>query len=237
MRTAILFTLFAIWIMPQHILSQTIPSSARSRKAVENVMPELQERFNQLNLTMGSPVYLRIFKLPDELEVWIKKDSVYQHFKTYEICNYSGGLATKHREGDNKSPVGFYSIKPLQLNPYSSFHLSFNIGYPNRLERSLGYTGSAIMVHGSCVSAGCYAMTNANIEEIWTIMVKAFENGQEAIPLRIFPFRLTDENLSERQSHPDYDLWKDMQPAFSYFENNKLPPVIEVRDQRYTIQP
>jgi murein L,D-transpeptidase YafK len=217
--------------------AQTIPSSARSRKAVENVLPELQKRFTQANLESGAPVFMRIFKHTDELEVWVKKDTLYQLFQTYEICDYSGGLGTKKREGDKKSPEGFYTVKPIQLNPHSAFHLSFNIGYPNKLERQLGYTGSAIMVHGDCVSIGCYAMTDKNIEEIWTIMVKAFENGQEVIPLHIFPFRLTAANLRKMQHKKDYNLWKDMQPAFDYFEQKRQLPEIGVSNKHYQIVP
>ena len=76
-------------------------------------------------------------------------------FKTYPICHYSGGLGPKLKEGDLQAPEGFYSVTKNKLNPNSRFHLSFNLGFPNALERSLGRTGSFLMIHGGCFSTGC----------------------------------------------------------------------------------
>jgi len=232
-------TILFIFLASCQLMSQvqTIPSSARSRKAIDKWDSILNLRFAEKNLSLGSEVFFRIFKRTEELEVWVKQDSVFQLFKTYAICDYSGGLGTKKREGDRKSPEGFYQIKPAQLHPTSRFHLAFNIGYPNQLERSLGYTGSAIMIHGNCVSVGCYAMTNKYIEELWTIAVRAFENGQPSIPLHIFPFHLTDGKLNRQKNADDFNLWKDMQAGYAYFEKYKLPPVIVVDDRHYTLQP
>lgn len=130
-------------------------------------------------------------------------------------------------------PEGFYEIGPKSMNPASNYHLAFNIGYPNEYERVKKYTGSEIMVHGDCVSIGCYAMGNENIEEIWTLMVKVFENGQDFINLQIFPFRMSDENL---ESHPQttfHKLWLNLKEGYEYFDNHKVPPTVTAREDRY----
>ena len=80
-----------------------------------------------------SPILVRIFKQESELEVWKKQKQTgkYALLKTYEICKWSGELGPKFREGDRQAPEGFYTINPAQMNPNSSYHLAFNLGYPN----------------------------------------------------------------------------------------------------------
>jgi len=214
---------------------QGIPSNSRSQNAIEAQKNLLIEQFNNKGLALGSEVFIRIFKQTYELEVWIKKDNSYQLFTKYEICNYSGDLGTKTKQGDHKSPEGFYNIKPHQLHPTSNFHLAFNIGYPNQLERSLGFTGSAIMIHGYCASDGCYAMTNDIIEKLWTIVVAAFQNGQKQVPLHIFPFHLLDQNIESHKSNASISLWKNMQKGYQYFEQNKQLPCVIVKGNQYDI--
>ena len=228
-------SLFILLCLSQQVICQSIPYSSRSKKAIEAQKDLLIEQFNDRDLTLGSEVFLRIFKETHELEVWIKQDSIFKLFTTYNICTYSGNLGTKKKEGDGKSPEGFYTIKPPQLHPTSAFHLAFNIGYPNQLERSLGYTGYAIMIHGNCVSDGCYAMTDEIIEKLWTIVTAAFENGQKEIPLHIFPFHLTDQNIESHQSNPSISLWENMQKEYHFFEQNKQLPCVIVKGNHYDI--
>jgi Flp pilus assembly protein TadD len=85
------------------------------------------------------------------------------------------------------------------MNPRSQFHLSFNLGYPNAYERAQGWTGSALMVHGACASIGCYAMTDAAIEEIYTLVERALIGGQGRVPVHAFPFRMT---VAMRENKP-----------------------------------
>ena len=210
-----------------------VPSSSRSMETVRQRITTLVNKADSIGLRIGDPVFMRIFKESNELEVWIRKDSRYQLFKKYSICYYSGSLGTKTRTGDGHAPEGFYQIFPSAMNPNSDYHLSFNIGYPNAYDHVRGYTGSAIMVHGQCVSIGCYAMGNDNIEEIWTIMVKAFEKGQRNIPLHIFPFRMTPENLRNNPDSTWAGFWLNLQEGYRYFENSHVPPVVTVSRGKY----
>jgi murein L,D-transpeptidase YafK len=211
-----------------------LPDSKRASDIRNVIWPGLQKDLHDKGFDRNYRIYIRIIKQIDLLEVWLKKGPRYELFKRYNICYFSGGLGTKTRSGDNKSPEGFYSITPKQLNPVSNYHLAINIGYPNKLESLRGYTGNSIMIHGSCASIGCYAMTNPVIEEIYTLIYKAFENGQQEISLAIFPFRVDKEHLKEYTTSPYYPFWKTMQPGYDLFEKTHIPPVVSLNNKQYT---
>lgn len=114
------------------------------------------------------PILVRIFKQESELEVWKRdRSGKYALLKIYPMCRWSGKLGPKTKSGYRQAPEGFYTVTPSLMNPRSQYYLSFNLGYPNTLERALGYTGEAIMVHGACTSAGCFAMTDTGVAEIF----------------------------------------------------------------------
>ena len=215
----------------------SVPSSARSKAAVERVEPKLNEELAQKGLKLGEPVFIRIFKQPASLEVWVRKDKTYERFRAYEVCKFSGELGPKLKEGDGQAPEGVYNVAPSQLNPNSRFHLSFNLGYPNAFDQYHKRTGSALMVHGRCVSVGCYAMGNPAIEEIWTLCTRAFEGGQKSFPVYIFPFPLTDGNLKRHAQNRWIEFWKDLRPVYDAFKSNSIPPEVIVKDGRYQLKP
>ena len=196
----------------------------------------LEERLVALSATVGDAVFLRIFKKESLLEVWIRSETEYVHLKDYKICAYSGNLGPKLKEGDRQSPEGFYKVKKHQLNPNSKFHLSFNLGYPNKYDRAHKRTGSFFMVHGNCVSIGCYAMTNAKIEEIYALVEGALEKGQKYIQVHAYPFRMTEENMALYSENKWYDFWMNLKEGYDYFEAEKLPPLVKVKNKSYTIQ-
>ena len=154
-------------------MSSSIPTNPRSQQAETRVRDALTAELTALGAYWGAPLYLRIFKASDELEVWVEAGARYQRLRTWPICTWSGGLGPKLRQGDGQAPEGFYEVAAPQLNPSSRFHLSFNLGYPNAFDRAHGRTGDYLMVHGNCVSIGCYAMGDAAIEEIYTLVAAA----------------------------------------------------------------
>ena len=196
--------------------------------------PKLKAALSAQNLRFGAPVYIRIFKESRELELWVKGDEDYRLFKTYRICAFSGELGPKTKEGDNQAPEGFYSVTKKQLNPKSNYHLAFNLGYPNAYDRANGYTGSYLMVHGNCVSIGCYAMTDKGIEEIY-LLVEAALSQQNAIPVHIFPFRMTNQAMTEHKDNRWLPFWQTLQPAYLSFETKRIPPRIGQKGRSYTI--
>ena len=170
------------------------PRADRSEAASKRVRPALEAALRVKGLRWGAPVFVRIFKEEKELELWVDDGKVFKHFKTWPICKYSGTLGPKLKEGDGQAPEGFYFVPRSRMNPRSRFHLSFNLGYPNAYDRARQRTGSALMVHGNCVSIGCYAMTDARIEEIYSLCDAALQNGQKFFRVHVFPFRMTAAN-------------------------------------------
>jgi murein L,D-transpeptidase YafK len=227
--------LFFILLIP--FLSFTkptdIPDSKRASNARVTLWPKLQRELADGGFDSKTRVYLRIFKQTDQFEVWVKKGTKFALFKRYDICYYSGGLGTKTKQGDGKSPEGFYTITAKQLNPASNYHLAINIGYPNQLEQQKGYTGSAIMIHGHCASIGCYAMTDARIEQIYTLVYKALAAGQEKINLDIFPFQMDKGHMELFASSPYLSFWKTLQPGYDLFEKKRVPAVVKVLRKEY----
>ena len=184
----------------------------------------------------GAPVFVRIFKEESELEIWKQRDDGrFYHFKTYPICNWSGELGPKLAHGDKQAPEGFYNITPVLMNPNSKFYLSFNVGYPNSYDRSLGRTGDSVMVHGKCRSAGCYAMTDALIEEIYGLTRESLKAGQPTFQLHAFPFRMTEARMAEMKKHKWYPFWKTLKEGYDHFEKHHIPPNVAVCEKRYVV--
>jgi len=184
----------------------------------------------------GSPVFVRIFKEESELEIWKQRDDGrYYHFKSYPICNWSGEIGPKLAKGDKQAPEGFYTITPGLMNPNSKYYLSFNLGYPNAYDRSWGRTGDSVMVHGICRSAGCYAMTDALMEEIYGLTRESLKAGQPSFQLQAFPFRMTDARLAREKSNKWYPFWKTLKQGYDYFETYRVPPNIMVCERRYVV--
>jgi len=185
-------------------------------------------------LKVGAPLFVRIFKLENEMEVWLKNDKgTYTKFRTYPICNWSGDIGPKTKQGDRQAPEGFYVVTAKQMNPNSSYYLSFNLGYPNTYDQAHGYTGSLLMVHGGCRSAGCYAITDDAIAELFTLGREAFTAGQRQFPVNAYPFRMTEENLAFRAGNKWEPFWRNLAEGYRMFEKTHIPPVVGVQDGRY----
>nr|WP_320009782.1 murein L,D-transpeptidase family protein [uncultured Desulfobulbus sp.] len=212
-----------------------IPSTPEAESLLAQVRPELQRQLQRKGLSLGQPIFVRIFKIPGTLEVWVEKNHRFQLFKTYRICTYSGFLGPKTREGDKQAPEGFYSVTPDQLNPKSSYHLSFNIGYPNEYDAARYRGGKYIMVHGDCQSSGCFAMTDNRIEEIYLLAHAAFSQGQEQFGVHIFPFHLTPRNLEKYWASPWIKFWENLQPGYMAFEQLRQVPMIAVQKGKYVV--
>jgi murein L,D-transpeptidase YafK len=183
-----------------------------------------------------APIFVRIFKEESELEVWKQRDDGYfHHFKTYPICTWSGELGPKLAQGDKQAPEGFYAIQQSQMNPNSSFHLAFNLGFPNAYDRAQGRTGSALMVHGKCKSAGCYAMTDALIEEIYALARETFGGGHSSFEVHAYPFRMTEANMARHKGSKWLDFWKTLKEGHDHFEATRQPPPVVVCGKRYNV--
>jgi murein L,D-transpeptidase YafK len=190
------------------------------------------------NMDRAAPVLIRIFKEERTLEVW-KQDRTgkFALLQSYPICKFSGKLGPKIAVGDHQAPEGFYEITPAQMNPQSSEFLSFNIGFPNAFDRSLGRSGSFLMVHGGCRSVGCYAMTDYQMEEIYGLVEEAFRGGQDRVQLQAFPFQMTAENLTQHADDPNVPFWEMLKTGSDAFSAAGAPPTVAVCNQRYVFSP
>lgn len=199
-------------------------------------LARLERQLDARGVALGAPVFMRIFKSDSKLELWLKKGARYIRFASYPICRWSGRLGPKLREGDGQSPEGFYTVSLRQLNPNSRWHRSFNLDFPNALDRARGHTGSYVTVHGGCESRGGYAMTDRVMDEIWHLVSAALAGGQPRFHVHIFPFRMTERNL-RRQPREWRAFWSGLKRGYDLFERSQVPPNVSVCRRRYVLQP
>jgi murein L,D-transpeptidase YafK len=186
------------------------------------------------DMDLNSPILVRLFKQEAELEVWKQdRSGRFALLKTYPICRWSGDLGPKVREGDRQAPEGFYNISPAQMNPQSAYYLSFNTGYPNAFDKALGRTGSQLMVHGDCSSRGCYAMTDEQIAEIYSLGRESFFGGQKSFQLQAYPFRMTPVNMAKHRNNPNMPFWKMIKEGNDHFEVTRQEPKVDFCEKQY----
>lgn len=177
-------------------------------------------------------IFIRAFKKEKKMEIW-GKDSLHKQYiliAEYRICRTSGKAGPKRKQGDGQIPEGFYHID--RFNPWSSFYLSLELNYPNASDRVLSnkkHPGGEIFIHGSCVTIGCLPMTDDKIEDIYIMAVEAGNNGQENIPVHIFPLKMEGETylaLLEEQGDNGalLEFWSNIEEGYLYFEENKILP-------------
>ncbi|ONF82405.1 transpeptidase [Salmonella enterica subsp. enterica serovar Typhimurium] len=123
------------------------------------VTPVSKEYKQQL---MGSPVYIQIFKEERTLDLYVKMGEQYQLLDSYKICNYSGGLGPKRRQGDFKSPEGFYSVQRNQLKPAVGCYAMTDSG----IDEIFQFVTAALVFGQPSVQVSIYPfrMTDANMQ-------------------------------------------------------------------------
>ena len=175
-------------------------------------------------------VLIRVFKFEKELEVWVESGDTMILSKTYSICRLSGGFGPKRYEGDLQVPEGVYMVN--KLNPHSNYYKAVGINYPNKSDSILStYSrkGGSIYIHGKCVSVGCIAVEDRNIEEIYKIAETSTE-----ITVHIFPARYDSKKLyiaSQLADKPHlFDFEENLKEVYEHFNTTKKIPVIDVDD-------
>lgn len=203
-------------------------------KEAPQIPAKLVAEMSKKGMKPESPVLVRIFKQESELEVWkINGTGRYALLKTYPMCRWSGKLGPKKANGDRQAPEGFYHVSRGMLNPKSQYYVSFNLGYPNRLESALGYTGEALMVHGACSSSGCYALTDQGVGEIYSVVSKALSSGQDRFQVQAYPYRMTAENMALHKEDENLPFWRTLKEGYDSFELTKQQPKVSVCGRRY----
>ena len=213
-------------------------SFPRINEALKRKEDTLMKQFQEKKLQWPAKyVYLRSFKYDSQLEVWVKNDPAekYQLFKTYKVCALAGSLGPKRMQGDYQVPEGFYYIN--EFNPKSTYHLSLGLNYPNSSDRILGDSlqpGGDIYIHGKCVTTGCIPIMDQQIEELYILAAHAKTQGQDFIPVHIFPIdfknvRSTGYLNRYLKDFPEYtSMVNELKQAYNYFDKTKKLPVIMV---------
>lgn len=185
-------------------------------------------------------VYLRSFKLEKELEVWVKnyETEPFKLYKTYQVCAGSGTFGPKRKEGDKQIPEGFYYIN--EWKPNSNYHMALGLNYPNASDEILSdplKPGGDIYIHGNCVTIGCLPITDSLIEQLYFLTASAKEQGQDFIPVHIYPYRF-DRKKSQKQyltkinNKPLWDSFhKPLYEAYEYFENTHQVPAVLINNK------
>lgn len=219
----ILFLNFSVMKAQNFFLSEQLKFS-RVRLAYNEKASFLEKEFKEKNLSFPpKAIYIRSFKSESDLEIWVEEGATFVLFKIYKVCAKSGDLGPKIEQGDKQVPEGFYHID--RFNPMSKFYLSLGINYPNNVDlwRS-GFVnpGGDIFIHGDCVTIGCLPMTDEVIKEIYVLAVLAKTNGQENIPVHIFPYRFSPLSNTLYRSFGKYlTFWDNLQEEYEYFDEHK----------------
>jgi len=213
----------------QDFLSQQ-KKYARVRTAITEKEQKLTENLNKNGLTINNVrILIAAYKAEKQLEIYAKKknEAIYQLIAVYDVCASSGNLGPKRKQGDGQVPEGFYKID--RFNPTSNFYMSLGINYPNQSDRkksAASNLGGDIFIHGSCVTIGCLPMTDDKIKEIYLYAVFARNNGQNDIPVYIFPFRMTDSNFQAYKNRYTknqelIDFWTNLKIGYDQFVSEK----------------
>lgn len=217
-------------------------SSSRVTDAWSKFNDSLSRQFRRKGVDYPpKDIFIRAFKSQNEMELWARNNdnSEYKLIKSMHICAISGALGPKRAEGDRQVPEGYYFIE--EFNAQSEYHLSMLLNYPNYADQAQGKTklGGNIYIHGGCVTVGCMPMTNEGIQELYVACLNARLNGQEFIPVHIFPTRLTKTGMTylSRQFPNDkakQQFWNELKVGYEYFEkNHRLLPVMYSADGKY----
>ena len=236
---AIVLAAGAAALAPVGCLAEGAPASAKAapalpEKATRALPAALVSLLERKKMPRLSPILIRIFKEESELEVWkATATGRFELLKLYPVCRWSGEIGPKLHEGDYQAPEGFYAITPRLMNPNSSYYLAINMGFPNAFDAANGRDGSLIMIHGDCASIGCYAMTDAQIGEIYGLARDAFLGGKRTLQVQAYPFRMTPDNLARHRTNPSLPFWQMLKVGNDHFEATHLAPRVDVCDRRY----
>jgi murein L,D-transpeptidase YafK len=218
----------AMMLQQQESFKQIQLKNSRVKVAYEEKEATVKKYFQAKNISPENfQLFIRGFKKEKKLEAWVKEKGkdTFTLLTTYDFCSTSGTAGPKRKEGDLQIPEGIYHIN--HFNPSSNFYLSLGVSYPNASDRILSdkkHPGGAIYVHGNCVTIGCIPITDEKIKELYVLAVEARNNGQEKIPIHIFPSKLDDSSLTalEQENGKMHDaFWRNLQLVYRDFESSK----------------
>jgi murein L,D-transpeptidase YafK len=213
-----------------------IQTSPTGQTAIERVAGRLQFAFEDLGLVYGAPIYLRLIKEQQRLEVWVQNArQVYVRLRSYKVCGSSGELGPKRTPRAPPRPEGFYVIGSAGLRPNGVAYLGVDIGWPNAFDRAQGWNGSKTFLQAGCAGQPHFGLTDQDMEEVYALIYKALSRGQTSVPFHIFPFAMNGLRMMSINNSPHATFWRGLEPAWRAFERTKKPPQVSVLGRRYLI--
>ena len=225
-------------------------SSSAAAGAAATAAADVRQRFTRtfktaqlpgdlaaIGARLGAPMLLRVFKQEREVEVWVQPEDqqTFVLFRIFPICFYSGKLGPKVKEGDMQSPEGFYFVGPAQMRAKSQYHRAIDFAFPNDYDAAQGYTGTELLIHGNCVSSGCFAMTDPFVEQLYELGSATAATAAQGFWIHAFPFHMTAEALAGQQESPWFGFWQQLKAGYEAFETSRIPPHIRVDGGRYVV--
>lgn len=210
--------------------------SSTSRVALSGKRrPTVQALFDEAGVHYPpTSLLLRAYKAEGELEVWAADKGPLTKIANWGICAASGELGPKRREGDWQVPEGFYTLDIY--NPYSSYHLSVRVSYPNASDRvrgTAGHLGGDIYIHGDCASIGCLAMSDERIEELWQIVTAVHDQGK-TVYVHMLPTRDIEGTIASGQYPQHAAFWTNLLEGDAIFRKELRVPVVSfAKDGKY----
>jgi murein L,D-transpeptidase YafK len=229
----ILLVLSSLIIATAFVVKTDFLSDQKKYDRVKTAYKDKEEtvikKLKELNLDLNNiNILITVFKSEQELVIYAKNktEKKYKKLMSYSICASSGELGPKRKQGDGQVPEGFYYIE--KYNPSSSYYLSLGVSYPNKsdkLKSTSQNLGGDIFIHGECVTIGCMPMTNDKIKEIYIYAIQAKQNGQEKVPVYIFPFKYTEANIAKYKNHYKdnkalVDFWDNLKTGYEQFHSS-----------------
>lgn len=211
------------------VVMSTTPEAPRLRQAREDRAAEVRALFRGAGVAYPpAELFLRVIKDEDVLELWAagRRGQPMRQLHRFAICARSGGPGPKRKQGDGQVPEGFYVID--RFNPWSQFHLSLGIDYPNASDRlrASGDPGGDIFIHGGCATIGCVPLEDGPMELLFVI---ATDTVARRIPVHVFPSRLTQAKLASLgEEAPHRAFWSELLPGYRAFEETRRPPKVSV---------
>lgn len=230
----------------QYAFKETVGQKFHYSSHLAPVADSLKKEFGEKGLKWPAKyMFVRAFKHEKQMEVWVKQEwkEAFQLFKVYRVCATSGTYGPKRKEGDKQIPEGFYYIN--EFNPNSNYHLALGLNYPNISDQLLSDAdkpGGDIYIHGNCVTVGCLPLTDSLIEQVYYLASVVKEQGQDFIPVHIYPLRYDNKKAIEQfkvKTKNKQDIQKfslQIKDAYEFFEDtHQLPAVMVDKTGNYVI--
>lgn len=221
--------------------------NGRVAKAWKAHQADIRETFRAADAAWPpQDVFLRAFKAEGAIELWAAPRTRERlvRVKTFPICAASGVLGPKARSGDGQVPEGFYTID--RFNPWSSYHLSLGLDYPNAVDRARAGAdppGGDIFIHGSCVTIGCLPILDEPVEWLYVAAVMARDAGQRSVPVHVFPCRFEVAScqtalVAAGQADPELArFWEAIRVGYDAFVASGQVPRTKATAAGYAITP